>query len=941
MIKRAVKCCLNRIAICILSLTCTTALADKVHVYQRTSAGGVVEQLSDETLDTGAVYSTVAAPTISGYIFTHWTIDKNQTFEDRDVWGRALDSAAYLLLEELTLTANYLPSPQDQDKDGIADGYEIYWYGDLSKDASSDTDADGFAFAREIANGFNPLFPDDPNCCEVLNFDSPVALYNPHGYAPYVIRSEPEGALFATITEYASPGDVITTSSYSPVNTTFAYWTVNDIRCRDAWGVSLNSVTFTATDQYITECVAHCVTNQRERMSYYWYGDGEHGADSDSDADGFTFAQEIANGTIPVMPDESSTGEILNFDSGIVQYNPFGYVAYVIRSEPEGVLFATESDYKAPGTLVTTPSLSPDKTSFAYWTKNGERQQDPWGVASNSVSFLAQKEDLELIAYAVADADKRQSLYWYGDETHAMTSDTDGDGYTFAQEIANGTNPIFPDEVANGEILNFDSAILEVNAQSYEQVRGAIVGNAYTEVFYSRVAGNQASCLSFGANLVPFALDLNADGLFDIVLMSSAGTRIYRNVGGIGNPEFVEDNAVSLEGFDFGSTNFSRLAGWNLNTQPTLAVTWSVGDVDADGYKDLLLSDEVGHIWYYRNTNAKTNLSEVAFVLQHKVWGGTYDGFANRLAIATVDWEDDGDLDCLCGTAEGKLMLLRNPKVGRPTNVRALVSVDNVLLNWDPNAQSRIRGYKVYRSEAGADAYKNITTPYTPLPTYRDYPPAVQGYDYKVSSISRFYTPGNSTPTESESMKTDAVRATLGDVRFFWNDVVCKVGEAASVMLSIENSLNYDVAGRVQVVSYDAAYLEPVEIIPSGLTEGIKYSHSFADGQWTITLTAGVLPAGSGKFFTLVFRTLKSGETTVGEAKVTITSSPKYQLGDVDGDGDVDVEDLRLLAKLKNGTGRKYNSDQLRAGDFNGNGKLDNADYQALRELVEKVKEKM
>jgi hypothetical protein len=64
------------------------------------------------------------------------------------------------------------------------------------------------------------------------------------------------------------------------------------------------------------------------------------------------------------------------------------------------------------------------------------------------------------------------------------------------------------------------------------------------------------------------------------------------------------------------------------------------------------------------------------------------------------------------------------------------------------------------------------------------------------------------------------------------------------------------------------------------------------------------------------------------------TEVPPYSLGDVNGDGKVDVEDIRLLAKLKNGNGRKYTADQLRAGDFNGNGKLDNADYQALREQL-------
>lgn len=51
------------------------------------------------------------------------------------------------------------------------------------------------------------------------------------------------------------------------------------------------------------------------------------------------------------------------------------------------------------------------------------------------------------------------------------------------------------------------------------------------------------------------------------------------------------------------------------------------------------------------------------------------------------------------------------------------------------------------------------------------------------------------------------------------------------------------------------------------------------------------------------------------------------------------MEDLRELAKLKNGNGRKSTTNQLKAGDFNGNGKLDNADYQALRELLKEAGE--
>ena len=150
---------------CLFCLFCLASpfslFADIVHVYQRTLAGGVATQLSDQTLETGSSYSTTSAPAKSGYIFTHWSIDVNQPIGNRDRLGRAKEVAAYTLYEETTLTANYLPIGEDTDNDGIADGYEIYWYGSLVVSAEADTDNDGLTFAEELAAGTDPLMPDE------------------------------------------------------------------------------------------------------------------------------------------------------------------------------------------------------------------------------------------------------------------------------------------------------------------------------------------------------------------------------------------------------------------------------------------------------------------------------------------------------------------------------------------------------------------------------------------------------------------------------------------------------------------------------------------------------------------------------------------------------------------------------------------------------------
>jgi hypothetical protein len=625
----------------------------------------------------------------------------------------------------------------------------------------------------------------------------------------------------------------------------------------------------------------------------------------------------------------------------------------------------------------------------------------------------------------VEDKATRLSEYWYGHGNVAQSDDTDGDGVSFADELELGTNPHFADSFAPGFIERFTGKTLEVNLQPYEQAEGAVVDGKYIQLFTSRFAGNASEGLTFGTFAAPSVVDWNGDGLNDLLVVAKGGAWLYLNVGTKDSPEFKAetlpeafsavlaemarpipegngekgvyvsdgvDGDVQYYDITLGAwsradrrgspaamsgvlatlgadgrvmTNATQSLLLDLPIEGGISITF--GDTDADGIVDLLASDTAGRIWHYKGLGVRRQ--ELGnFKLQDKVWGGSGVGFAEGLVIAALDWEDDGDLDCLCGTADGKLMLLKNPEIGRPVNLAASTGADNALLTWSPNSQSRVRGYRVYRSAAGVNSYESLVTPYAPLPTYRDNPAKIAPYDYKVSAVSRFYTAGNSVPTEKESIATDPVRVDLGAISFTWQNAVQFVGEEVEVALSIDNSMGVSAEGGEIVVRYDDTLLAPIEVRTSGLTEGVKLVSTWeGDGVCRVIFSGGNIASGRGRFVVFAFRAKGVGTAAVSlvsaalnaasgvllgvvmpESSATAVISdrpagegsdvvPPWSLGDMNGDGRLTKEDAQILARLKQSSKPKWNERELRAGDFNGNGKLDNADYQALRKKLKSL----
>lgn len=825
-----------------------------VHAYQETLAGGVRTQLSDETKETGVTYTTQSAPTLDGYIFTHWLISTAQSFTNRDRLGRAKDAAPYTPYEETTLTANYLPQSEDTDNDGVADGWEIYWYGDLSKDAASDTDGDGYTFAEELAAGTNPLMVDESIAGGIAWVDGELLQYNPDNLQAYTIRSEPEGSLFATTSGYLTVGAAIPIPS---VGASFAYWMVDGVRQADRLGRAKDTLSVAMPPTAI-EIVAVSESDEARRNALYWYGDASVAKDSDTDGDGYTFAEELAAGTNPLMFDRSLSGGIVWADGGLLQYNPYNIHPYTIRSEPEGALFATVSDYMEAGSIIKTPSVG---NNFAYWMVNGTRQADRYGRAKDSLSIAMPETELEIIALSESDTDRRKALYWYGDDSVSQDSDTDGDGYTFAEELAAGTNPLMFDRSLAGGIVWADGSLLETDLQVYEQATGAWVDGEHTTLFTSPIAGNSEQSMTFGENLQPIVWDVDGDGLFDLVLIYNGGYRIFKNVGVVGSPEFEESVALSTNEVDIAMNSADRLSMLHLDV-PAPADALSATSFGSA----LLVSDSAGRIWYYESTTPDSNSN---YILQHKVWGGSRPGFADGLLLAAVDWDGDGDLDCLVGTSDGKLMLLIDPRIGRPAGLKAQAGATDVVLTWNASVSSRLRGYGIYRGIESNNCAKIENC--WPLPRYRDEPPTLADQYYRVTSKSRFYRAGNSEPIESETDLSDAVLVSFGGVEVWMRDTSSFTCTNVSVVVSMNNSMGLSSDGFSMRFRYDSSVLEPVEMKPTGLTDGLMFGTGTTEDAWTIAATGGEIAVGSGRFLELVFRVKDVHDVT--ETAVTLDAA--------------------------------------------------------------------
>jgi hypothetical protein len=282
-------------------------------------------------------------------------------------------------------------------------------------------------------------------------------------------RSDPQG-IIATQSGTYMLGTTLQTVN-APLSSSgygFACWTVNGQRVSGLIGQSLTRADFVLTTNtaaiawYLVPSLDSDGDGVADYLELLHYGSLTNGPGTDSDSDGFIYADELVRGYSAIIRDEPEDGGVMMRVSASSTYRDASErKSYDIRSDPQGIV-TTLGGYAVTGTVITTVSVPVGASSgyyFGYWEVNGVRQADPSGQALSRVTLTLTNDTMAVARFFSAgdsDADGLddwREWYWFGSLAQNLTSDPDVDGFSVSNELARGYSVQVKDEPEDGGMM--------------------------------------------------------------------------------------------------------------------------------------------------------------------------------------------------------------------------------------------------------------------------------------------------------------------------------------------------------------------------------------------------------------------------------------------------------------------------------------------------------
>ncbi len=258
----------------------------------------------------------------------------------------------------------------------------------------------------------------------------------------------------------------------------FAYWELNGVQQRDADERALNPIHFTILEDIVATAVYRPTgddTNTNGIPDWWdlnYYTNLNAAVTNDSDGDGTALAIEYLRDTHPSLVDDFTGGGVSFTYADAADYVGLvisNYASLRYWSDPEGVI-PRGSVHDVTGTVVRAPDLfgSVNGYRFVHWEFRGEELRDASGRALGSFAVTL-VTNMDAVAHFVAgdrDSDTNGVPDWFELHCHgslgqAATNDSDGDGFSLAEEFLRDYHPGQHDAVDGGG-LSFTYSVEEL-----------------------------------------------------------------------------------------------------------------------------------------------------------------------------------------------------------------------------------------------------------------------------------------------------------------------------------------------------------------------------------------------------------------------------------------------------------------------------------------------